>query len=521
MKQFLLTKLFALLISTALLAQTPDWSTSVASIIYDNCSVCHHEGAIAPFPLMSYDDALLHGFSIQAYVNSKAMPPWPPDPDYNHLAEEKVLSDEEINTINEWVNNYMPAGDLTIAPDPPAYNGNVIMQAPDDTIILPVIEITTNEDVHIGFTVHSDYTETKYINQIEFVAGNPAIVHHAIYHQDTSNVSWMKDENYPGPGFPSYPADNGPYAESFGAYIPGQGLLKFPLNMGLEILPGADYMIIIHYPAGSLGQIDSSKIYLKFSDDPNVRPIYGERYLFAVPPCLTNGPLFIPANTVATFNEHSTLPFERTMIGLMPHSHLICKSWEVKMVPTPGDTVPLVYIPKWDFGWQYSYLLTKALKISIGTQFFGEAVFDNTVNNPDNPNNPPLDIEAGASTFDEMMACRFWVMDYQPGDEDIILDSSFYGYPTTAEPVKKELSLKIFPNPANKSIHFTALLTGNDVSWSLTDLFGQIRKAQHEKNIPGGLYERKIDVSDLPGGVYLLTLKSNEQSANLKVIVSR
>src|SRR6185295_19631182 len=100
-------------------------------------------------------------------------------------------------------------------------------------------------------------------------------------------------------------AGNSPYSISFGGWIPGAGILKFPPNMGLEIPAGADYVIDIHYPPGSEGEKDSSKLYLKFSNDPNVRPIHLERYLYGSPPSLINAPLFISANTVKTFNEKS------------------------------------------------------------------------------------------------------------------------------------------------------------------------------------------------------------------------
>ena len=182
-----------LITTTALLAQVPTWSNDVASIIYDNCSVCHHSGAVAPFPLMSYDDAELHGFSIQAVVNARIMPPWPPDPDYNHLANEKILSDDEIATINGWVDNYMPTGDLSSAPPPPVFYGSAVMEQPSDTVILPHFQIPNNYNQYFTFIIHSNYTEPKYVNQLEFIPSDPSLIHHSIYYQDTSDISWQAD----------------------------------------------------------------------------------------------------------------------------------------------------------------------------------------------------------------------------------------------------------------------------------------------------------------------------------------
>jgi hypothetical protein len=519
MIKYLCSPLLILAFPANLHAQVPTWSNDVASIIYNHCSVCHHSGAIAPFSLMSYYDAVAYGFSIQAAINASTMPPWPPDPGYNHLNNEKVLSAQEINIINEWVNNYMPSGDLAVAPAPPVFYGNSVMVQPDDTVILPLFTIPSNGEEYMTFTIHSDYTETKYINQLEFIPGDPSLVHHSIYYQDTSEVSWQKDLEYPGPGFPTYSVDMSPYLASFGGFVPGQGLLKFPSYMGIEILPGTDFVIDIHYSPGNAGKTDSSKLLLKFSDDPNVRPIFEERYLFAAPPCLVNGPLFIPANTVATFNEQTTLPYKKSLLGLVPHSHLICTSWKVYAVKPSGDTIKMINIPKWDFGWQYTYLFTKVISVFPGTTFYGEAVFDNTPNNANNPSNPPQDVDAGQSTFDEMMACRFWVMDYQEGDEDIILDSAFYGYTESAAIVKPEHKLNLFPNPSDKWVRFTLHVPGNKLSWSLTNALLQ-EVASGTENKAAGIFEKTIDVSALPRSIYFLSVKVNEKTYNSKVMVA-
>src|SRR6476469_1511054 len=104
----LCTLLFILFLGSNLSFAQSDWSTSIASSIYHNCSSCHHEGGIAPFPLMSYDDAVNNGYSIQSDVNIHKMPPWPADPDYSHFKDERVLSSNEITAINSWVDYGMP-----------------------------------------------------------------------------------------------------------------------------------------------------------------------------------------------------------------------------------------------------------------------------------------------------------------------------------------------------------------------------------------------------------------------------
>jgi hypothetical protein len=233
-------KFFALLFfglqSFHLFSQATDWSSSVASIIYSNCSSCHHEGGIAPFPLITYEDAYNNGFSIQAAVNASIMPPWPADPSYSHFRDEKILSVSEISIINDWVNAGMPAGDLLQAPAPPIYTGNSLMQVVDDTIQLPAYTLQIDEDEYRTFVVHSGYTETKYLNQVEFIPGDPSVVHHAFLFQDSSDISYNKDIATPEPGFAGGSLGAfSKYAVLLCGYIPGSDLIVLPENMGFEV----------------------------------------------------------------------------------------------------------------------------------------------------------------------------------------------------------------------------------------------------------------------------------------------
>ncbi|MCY7408685.1 MAG: cytochrome c, partial [Chitinophagales bacterium] len=87
MKKIISTLSIALVVAVAS-AQTPTWSNDVASIIYNNCSTCHRDGGIGPFPLMSYEDAVINSIGIKTQVQSKLMPPWKPDPNYSHFKDE-------------------------------------------------------------------------------------------------------------------------------------------------------------------------------------------------------------------------------------------------------------------------------------------------------------------------------------------------------------------------------------------------------------------------------------------------
>jgi hypothetical protein len=468
---------------------------------------------------MSYDDAVTWGYSMQTQINAAIMPPWPPDPNYNHLMNENVLSADQVNKINLWVDNGMPSGDLSLAPAPPVFNGSSLMTDPDEIVKLPVFEMPNVENVYWRFVNQSGYTVTQYINSVEFVAGNPAVIHHVTVGLDDSGLAWADDQNYPGPGCPRGFGNN-PSVSVFMAQSEGR-VITLPGNMGFEVPAGNDYVTDIHYFVDSIPEIDSSKINMKFCDVTDVRPVTTEKTLYGNAPSLLDGPLEIPANTIRTFHLASEVyDVDKSLLGLGPHSHQICTYWEVYLVVPSGDTIPLIKIPHWDFDWQGGYLLTKVMKIPAGSVIYGTVTYDNTVNNPNNPSNPPQDVYGNGSMLGEMAQVHFWEMDYQPGDEDIILDSAFYGIATAVASGKDDNSFTVFPNPASSSVTASFFLNKQSaVSIALLDFNGRTVSNITSKNFPAGNNEVTFDGSSLSDGIYFLQLKTNEGVTMKKLVL--
>ena len=100
-------------------AQSPTWAEDIAPLVYENCSHCHHEGQVAPFPLMAYEDAANNALSMYTAMVTGHMPPWPADPDYRHFVGETVVTDQEIDMLLAWLEQGMPYGDPLAEPTPP------------------------------------------------------------------------------------------------------------------------------------------------------------------------------------------------------------------------------------------------------------------------------------------------------------------------------------------------------------------------------------------------------------------
>ena len=517
MRKHLTLLALALLLFLTTQAQTPTWSADVAKIIYNNCSSCHHQGGIGPFTLMSYQDVIDHAGLVEVQTLSKLMPPWMPDPNYVHFKAERSLSDDDINTISAWVDGGMPEGNLSEAPEAPVFTSESQMQVIDQTIQWPKWTVSSDIDEYRTFVIHSNYTSDVYLNQIEYLPGNGSIVHHMVLFYDPSSDSWDLDQNDPLPGYESYGLGPLSYNAVFlGAWAPGSGIFEMPSNFGMKIPAGADIGLEIHYSPNTNGQVDSSVLNLKFTNEPEIREVYVDAALNHFDN-LTNGPLKIPANTVKSFTEKLYDNFgDLSLISVFPHMHLIgteIHSWNVKN----GDTTKLISIPKWNFHWQGFYEYQKLIHIQNGSTFWAEATYDNTTNNPYNPSNPPQDVEAGEHTTDEMMIVFFAYTGYEPGDENIILDSTLNTSVPTVD-IPNDFSMHVFPNPVSDEMNVGLdLKKSENVTFKLYNSSGAAVK-EWNKTLSLGAQAHSFSLDGLSPGMYVLKASTKDGNAMVKVM---
>ncbi|MGA3040494.1 MAG: ascorbate-dependent monooxygenase, partial [Bryobacteraceae bacterium] len=92
-------------------APAPTFARDVAPILYRHCAVCHHPGEVAPFPLLTYQDAAKRAKLIATVTASRYMPPWQPEPGYGHFQGERRLRDADIATLRRWADAGAPQGD--------------------------------------------------------------------------------------------------------------------------------------------------------------------------------------------------------------------------------------------------------------------------------------------------------------------------------------------------------------------------------------------------------------------------
>jgi cytochrome c553 len=117
-------------------SDAPTFYKDVLPVLQANCQSCHRPGEVAPMSLLTYESSRPWAKAIKAAIVKKQMPPWFADPNYGHFANERRLSDRDIQTISSWVDAGAPAGDAKDAPAPLAFESGWNIK-PDIIVEMP------------------------------------------------------------------------------------------------------------------------------------------------------------------------------------------------------------------------------------------------------------------------------------------------------------------------------------------------------------------------------------------------
>src|SRR4030095_10615443 len=107
------------------------FNKDIAPIIFQSCAECHHPGGPAPFSLLSYDDVKKRARQIATVTKTRYMPPWPPEPGFGEFIGQRRLSDEQIGTIQHWIEQGAAQGAGSTVPRAPKFSEGWQLGEPD------------------------------------------------------------------------------------------------------------------------------------------------------------------------------------------------------------------------------------------------------------------------------------------------------------------------------------------------------------------------------------------------------
>jgi hypothetical protein len=387
--------------AAALAASNVTFNKDVLPVLQKNCQECHRSGEVAPMSLMTYSEARPWAKAIKAAVVTQKMPPWFADPQFDQFANDRRLSQDEINVLSAWADNGAPEGDAKDKPAARQFTNGWRIK-PDMVIEMPeAFRIPAKGTINYQYIrVKGDIKQDLWVKAAEMRPGNPKVVHHAKLWVLPQGSKWMADAEL---GKPYEAQETGKNAQMdgndiIGKFNPGLGEQSFDIGGSAKLIPkGSDFVFELHYTASGEPTSDLTKVGLVLAKEaPKTR-----YYLTPGTPASLN--LVIPPgeNNVEVVAE-GTVGVESRLTYIQPHMHLRGKDYELRLIYPTGET-QVVFRGKWDFNWQLGYDLKNPILLPKGTRILTIVHYDNSANNKWNPD-PKQEVYWGWQNWDEMQS---------------------------------------------------------------------------------------------------------------------
>jgi hypothetical protein len=387
---------------------TPTFYRDVLPILQEHCQSCHRPGEIAPMAFLTYDQTRPWAGAIREATRTKKMPPWFADPAYGRFSNDPSLRAQQIATLSAWADAQAPAGDPRDTPPAPGWAEGWNIPRPDREVQMPKpVRLPAQGDVEYTYEiVPTGFTEDKWVQMSEIRPSSRPHVHHAVVYIRPPDSPWLRGAPVGVPFTASSLSNEQDRHEAHWTdsdillvYAPGSSPDLWPAGMAKFVPAGSDLVFQMHYTTNGHAASDQTSIGLVFAKElPKQRVLALQ---------LTNSHFVIPPGVDDYRVEaHGTLPNAATLLSFFPHLHLRGKRFEYNIIRPDGSIIETLLRVNYDFYWQLSYRLAEPRPLPAGTELQAVAWYDNSRNNPHNPDSTSA-VTWGDQTYDEMMVGFF------------------------------------------------------------------------------------------------------------------
>lgn len=352
------------------------YTKDIAPILANKCVSCHTKGGLGPFSMSNFKKVSGWSDMIAEVVMTKQMPPWHADPEVGEFSNDCGLSPEESFKIVSWVANGGPRGE---GDDPleglklelPEWH----LGEPDQVIDLPAQKIPAEGVLDYRYvTIDNPFDDDVWLTACEVRPGNTRVLHHVIV--------------------TSHPVGKRREQQWITGYAPGTQGQHYPEGSAVHLKKGHQLRFQLHYTVSGRSEEDRTRLGFHFSRKPTAK-------IFRTAVVMQRK-FEIPAGD-AEYPQEKALPIRKnvTLYAINPHMHFRGKFMNFEAQYPDGRKQMLLSVPNYDFNWQRTYLFKDPIKLPAGTQVNIRNAWDNSKNNPHNPD-PGKAVGWGEQSFDEM-----------------------------------------------------------------------------------------------------------------------
>jgi hypothetical protein len=420
-------------------AVRPNWHADIAPLVAESCRSCHTVGGIAPFAMDTYAEASPWAPLMADDVDKGIMPPWhaqetdlcQPPLGFRH---DPRLTPEQKTMFRDWAELGAPEGDPALAapiPTPPSLD----LPNPTKTVTMgsavSVDKVSSTLDFFHCLSLDPGNAGTVYVDGLQVVPGNRAIVHHVLIYVDptAASASWPGGVQKDCGGGAGVAAPT----QLVGGWVPGGLPMQPPPGVGVELPAGARLVLNVHYHAtgGGPETDDGTGLALRWTD---TKPQWVSLFeLIGEPGTGTpiTGGLMVPAGaknhvedyewTVSSGGQPFPDSIDARVWSIAHHMHKVGVDARVWVEDRDtGVATCLLHTPRWDYNWQrfyeYDAPIESSVRLKSGDKIRVRCTYDNSLDNPGVVEalaevglTDPIDVHVGEKTLDEMCLAGFGV----------------------------------------------------------------------------------------------------------------
>ena len=364
-------------------AATVTFTRDIAPILHAKCITCHRPGEVAPMALRTFDEVRPWARAIKQKVTAREMPPWFADPAHGTFANDARLSQQQIDTIVRWVDTGTARGNPADEPRLPSFTDGWQLGEPDFIITLPLVNIPAEgKDYFPTPNLTLDIPEDRWIRALEIRPSNREVTHHTVIF--TAGRGALG-----GSGF----------FDVLGVWAVGTPPTVYPEGTGRWVRKGQQLRTNLHYHPNGKPGIDQTRVGLYFGKGElkkEVASALAGDLTFQIPPRAKNHEM----RAVYVVDQ------DINVVSYFPHMHLRGRDMTMTATLPDGKKKTLLSVPAYDFNWQLFYYPKDRVALPRGTRVDIVAHYDNSTDNPHNPD-PERAVTFGEQSTDEMMFGMF------------------------------------------------------------------------------------------------------------------
>jgi mono/diheme cytochrome c family protein len=359
----------------------------ILPIFQKHCMSCHHTGGTAPQSLETYQKSRPWIRTSRKTIKDGTMPPWHADPNVGNFKNMLLMTPEEIKIVEDWVEAGAEEGDKASGPAAIDYSAEWKLGTPDKVFEMSEAMAIPAEgpDLYRAFVVSPAMTEDTWIQGAEFKPGEMDVVRDMWLSAAPEATAKQADQADNGPGFTVF--DRG-WAEGTKDHIAvwnrGMSLLeKLPEGTGVLVPKGHVLVLVNHYITVGDPVEDKSKVAIftaKAAPAKEMKTLAVENRQISVP----------EQSYDHKIAAEKALEKGIKVYSIQPHMHYLGTKLTLTATPPGGSAQQLIKIDAYNYKLQTVYTLAEPVSLPAGTKLSVEGFYENS---PDNPNNPNMVIK--------------------------------------------------------------------------------------------------------------------------------